>query len=76
MRERVDAVNERLDLVVSGEKAVDGDLSIDGASAKLGYGKKPCKYTELYADRDTLQASFTCFSSHPINYINYEKYKI
>lgn len=41
-------MNERLDLVVSGEKAVDGDLSIDGASAKLGYGKKPCKYTDLY----------------------------
>ena len=45
VRERVDALNERLDLVGSGEKTMEGELSVDGASAKLaGYSKKSCKY--------------------------------
>lgn len=47
VRERVDGLNEKLELLLSGEKAVDGELSTDGALVKPGYGKKPCKYHTL-----------------------------
>ena len=44
VQERVEALNEKLDLVLSGgEKLTDGELSAEGGPAKLGYGKKPCK---------------------------------
>jgi len=45
VHERVEALNEKLDLVLSGgEKLTDGELSAEGAPAKAGYGKKPCKF--------------------------------
>lgn len=44
MQERVEALNEKLDLVLSGgEKLTDGELSAEGGPTKPGYGKKPCK---------------------------------
>lgn len=44
VQERVEALNEKLDLVLSGgEKLTDGELSAEGGPAKPGYGKKPCK---------------------------------
>ena len=45
MQERVEALNEKLDLVLSGgEKLIDGETSAEGGAAKAGYGKKPCKF--------------------------------
>lgn len=42
--ERVETLNEKLDLVLSGgEKLTDGELSAEGGPTKPGYGKKPCK---------------------------------
>ena len=44
VQERVEALNEKLDLVLSGgEKLTDGELSAEGGPIKPGYGKKPCK---------------------------------
>ena len=44
VQERVEALNEKLDLVLSGgEKLTDGELSAEGGPTKLGYGKKQCK---------------------------------
>lgn len=44
VQERVEALNEKLDLVLSGgEKLTDGELSAEGGPAKPGYDKKPCK---------------------------------
>lgn len=41
LQERVEALNEKLDLVLSGgEKLVDGELTAEGATGKLGYAKK------------------------------------
>lgn len=43
VQERVEALNEKLDLVLNGgEKIPDGEASTDGGPAKPGYGKKPC----------------------------------
>lgn len=43
VQERVEALNEKLDLVLSGgEKLVDGELTAEGATGKLGYAKKQC----------------------------------
>ena len=56
MQERVEALNEKLDLVLSGgEKLTDGELSAEGGPVKLGYGKKPCKLLtdRLYIDDHT-----------------------
>ena len=50
MRERIDGLNEKLDLLLSGEKTTDGELSTDGGLVKPGYGKKPCKYYILLGD--------------------------
>ena len=45
VQEKVEALNEKLDLVLSGgEKLTDGELSAEGGPAKPGSGKKPCKY--------------------------------
>lgn len=45
VHERIEALNEKLDLVLSGgEKLTDGELSAEGGPAKAGYGKKPCKF--------------------------------
>lgn len=42
LQERVEALNEKLDVVLSGgEKILDGELSTEGGPAKPGYGKKP-----------------------------------
>lgn len=39
----MEALNEKLDLVLSGgEKLVDGELTAEGATGKLGYAKKQC----------------------------------
>ena len=44
MQERVEALNEKLDLVLSGgEKLTDGELSAEGGPTRLGYAKKQCK---------------------------------
>ena len=44
VQERVEALNEKLDLVLSGgEKLTDGEISAEGGPIKPGYGKKPCK---------------------------------
>lgn len=41
LQERVEALNEKLDLVLSGgEKLVDGELTSEGGPGKLGYAKK------------------------------------
>ena len=43
VQEKVDALNEKLDLVLSGgEKLLDGELTAEGAVGKLGYAKKQC----------------------------------
>ena len=43
VQEKVEALNEKLDLVLSGgEKLVDGELTAEGATGKLGYAKKQC----------------------------------
>ena len=44
VQERVEALNEKLDLVLSGgEKFGDGELFAEGGSSKTGYSKKQCK---------------------------------
>ena len=44
VQERVEALNEKLDLVLSGgEKLTDGELSAEGGPTKPGYSKKQCK---------------------------------
>ena len=43
-QERVESLNEKLDLVLSGgEKFTDSELFAEGGSSKPGYSKKQCK---------------------------------
>ena len=67
MQERVEALNEKLDLVLSGlEKFTDGELFAEGGSSKPGYSKKQCKLMHciLYIPVITVSSSILCHKEH------------